>query len=577
VTRGRCWLLVAVTALAGACSDTPTRTALDPALQEPGQAQRRSLETIFYRGNPLPPMPDAAEVAAASRQVAAASPWERELLEALYPDDPESWALALRDSDHDGIKDYRVSDYYGRWLEGDTDIDGDGIDNTFDARPYEPDPGRQRPESLPPHISWRALGHPDAMATIQQRLFSEHGILLVERSAAFTPELARAAWDAVATIGGKRTGTGEWVTLDVIATVGSSLLRADAEEGAGDFAQLLPATRTMEIYRAGIESPPLVQLGFLVHELAHAVQFALDFNEDRRLDIVVENRFESPNFDALVANFGWSTRPVRPDPEANYELFRPQYVSVEALEYLYLGDTPAEWAAWLAAIYDETGAVGYLEDPRIVGLHILGDYSLTSPWEWYSDHVIAYVYLALFDAVARRCGPDAAVAIERAVQAEVLSPAWPYFRFRNARGDPFQAYIAARLALPAHEADRLAQDYLPACTAGETLSRKAPLRADRPFPGGLGRDSTGSRVRDDFAQEHGKHVPFVRREGLQALVGSFEAVQHGLVDLRNAFPGQRDAHRAPVDLVGASPDEPPALEPVDTVRHRAGAEVGFAG
>ncbi len=115
--------LAAIALLAAACGEVPTRAVEDAARAEPGQSQRRSLETIFYRGNPLPPMPAAAEMAAAAREVAAAAPWERELLRSMYPADPESWALALRDTDGDGVRDFRVSDYYGRWLEGDTDID----------------------------------------------------------------------------------------------------------------------------------------------------------------------------------------------------------------------------------------------------------------------------------------------------------------------------------------------------------------------------------------------------------------------------------------------------------------------
>ena len=94
--------------------------------------QRESLAAVFYRGNPLPPPPTDLELNEARAKVRKAPRWERRLLKQLYGRERELWVYATRDSDGDGIFDFRVSDYYGRFLEGDTDLDGDGIVNVSD-------------------------------------------------------------------------------------------------------------------------------------------------------------------------------------------------------------------------------------------------------------------------------------------------------------------------------------------------------------------------------------------------------------------------------------------------------------
>ena len=388
--------------------------------------QRATLDTVFFRGNPLPPAPGKEEREEARARVGSASEWERALLQKLYPDDDELWALVIRDSDRDGIKDYRVSDDCGRLLEGDTDVDGDGRPNVFDIEPYHratEGPGPTRGRSIPEHLSWRSSGKPSEMASIQERLFRDYGVLLVERSAEFTPELAVAMSDAIARVHRKVLSRGGLPTLRVIATEESSLLLPNAEEGAEDFAQVLPATGTMEIYRRGIDSPPLVQLGFLSHEISHAVQYALDFDQARRSEIVLHNEVKAPKFHALVARYGWTRREVDADPTTRFELFRPQYISSDTYEYLYREEELVAWEDWLAAIYDEVGEANYLTDPRIAELHILGDYSLSSPWEWYSDHVIAQVYMAMFDALRSGCNDAEVEQLQAATEAEVLAMA----------------------------------------------------------------------------------------------------------------------------------------------------------
>ncbi|TNF70519.1 MAG: hypothetical protein EP299_13890 [Acidobacteria bacterium] len=250
--------------------------------------QRESLAAVFYRGNPLPPPPTDLELKEIRTKARKAPRWERRLLKRLYGRDRELWVYATRDSDGDGIFDFRVSDYYGRFLEGDTDLDGDGIVNILDGRPFRVDQSQGTGSPLPPHLDWEAQGKPAEMVRIQRELYSRYGIVLVERTESFTPELARAVWDTVTRVYPRVFAReGSLPTLKTIATEDYSLLDPDDPEGATDFAQVLAATQTLVIYRRGVESPPAIQLGFMSHEIGHNIQFALDYDEKRQQEIIL--------------------------------------------------------------------------------------------------------------------------------------------------------------------------------------------------------------------------------------------------------------------------------------------------
>ena len=410
-----------------------SRQDLEPDT-ELGRQQRASLTNVFYRNNAPPPEPTPQEIRLAREEMRNSEPWEQELLESLYPDDPALWAYATRDSDEDGIFDFRVSDYYGRFLEGDTDLDGDGYHNVLDEAPYVVAEEAGGPEAIPASLDWAKLGKPTDMVRIQRELLDKNRILLVERSAEFTPELAQSVYDVVTKVYREIfANDGVLPTLRVIATEESSLLDPEDEAGASDFAQVLPATQTLEIYRRGIDALPVIQLGFLAHEIAHNVQFSLDYDAQRQDEIIRRNYFAAAHFFDLVEPYGWTVVPTELDPQAEFSLFRPQYVSQEPYEYLYMDEPLEDWEAWLGAIYEEVGEDAYLTDERITELHILGDYSLSGPWEWYSDEVIAYVYLAMLDAVADQCQPSEWDALRLAFQGETVEAEWPYFRFENAR------------------------------------------------------------------------------------------------------------------------------------------------
>lgn len=425
------------------------------------QQQRQSLVSVFYKGNSLPTQPTTEEINEVQEKAQTANPWERSLLEELYPDDPELWVYATRDSDTDGLNDFWISDYYGRFLEGDTDLDGDGIDNVLDTAPFDTTAGRQEPANIPPKADWTQQGKPAEMARIQRELFDNHRILLLERSAEFTPELARSVKDVVTRVYRHIfDGNGTLPTLRVIATEESSLLNPEDEASTSDFAQVMAASQTLEIYRRGIDAAPVIQLGFLAHEIAHNIQFAYDYDALRQDEIMRRNYFAAPRFLELASQYGWTSVSIELEPETEFILFRPHYVVLEPYEYLYLEESVQDWEVWLTAIYDEVGPAHYLADERITELNILGDYSLSTPWEWYSDHVIAYLYIEMLDSLAVRCLLEDREALADVFQNETVYAEWPHFRFGNARGAEILTHMREEYPLDPANLGYLAENYL---------------------------------------------------------------------------------------------------------------------
>jgi hypothetical protein len=111
------------------------------------------------------------------------------------------------------------------------------------------------------------------------------------------------------------------------------------------------------------------------------------------------------------------------------------------------------------AIYEETGeAEDYLEHPAFAREGVVGDYSLSTPYEWYGDNLLAYLVTVLEETAGARIGsrgdgPEVQAAQEAASQRIVdsLRAIWPAFDHRNI-GPEALAYFGE--TFPIREDDR---------------------------------------------------------------------------------------------------------------------------
>jgi len=402
------------------------------------------------------------------------------ILDDVYGADERLKALALRDSDGDGLADYRISDYFGKFSEGDLDVDGDGIRNVLDSHPYDRARGGRdtngdgapdvdftdaNRNSIPDHLDWALPGRDPELVSIQAGLFRDFHIALVERDAEFDLPLARAVDDVIRRVYGARLAPSSGLpNLRTIAVERTALLNQQlAEEAGTDMdAQALYNSQSLVVYDAGRGVDELIGLlGLLVHETGHAWHMSLDWDAAHPERENARNDFPAPVFVRTVEPFGWTTSGYF-DGELKDDLpVRPQflYTGISEPEFLYRGKTAQDWAEWVEEVYSIIGERDdYLEDERIASRGIVGDYSLTTPYEWYGDNMLAYVLLTLEEAALSGLEPEqAAAARDNLTQA--TRAIWPGFYYRNL-GPEARAYFAATFPLVPADRDALVRRYL---------------------------------------------------------------------------------------------------------------------
>lgn len=445
--------------------------------------QRASLGVVYRAGGDPPVMPDAEEI---GRFHDVRSRFDVEALDYLdefYGAHDELKALALRDSDGDGVPDFRVSDYYGKFMEGDVDLDGDGARNVLDSHPHDKARGGRdldgdgipdaefvdvNSNGLPDHIDW-ALRRSDvaALADIQLGLFRDHKIVLVDRSASFDLPLAQAVDDTLRRVYKAYFDEHRVLpTLRTIATETTALLTEALAHAAEDdtSAQVFSQTQSLIIYNEGrAVADRLGLLGLLVHEIGHSYHMSLDFDRD---DIVAENGrldFPAPNFVDVVKPFGWITTGYYDGEIAPGLSPGPRFVYAGMSEpvFMFRDKTPEEWQLWIDGIYEDLGRnPKYLMADDFVRQNIVGDYSLSTPYEWYGDNFIAYVVTLLEEETLAHLGDDAE-AKKAAMTAvdDALRTIWPGFYHRNLAQDVRQ-YFERTFPIAAADRRHLAERYL---------------------------------------------------------------------------------------------------------------------
>jgi hypothetical protein len=487
-------LLVVLSCTSGATFDVhsmPPREGMAPADfegSELGAAQRASLSYVFYRGNDMPRSPSDRELRRLDRDFAEAPPAEVEELRGLFGDDRELLVYATRDSDGDGILDYRISEYHGKFFEGDLDVDGDGVRNVYDSRPYDPKHGGRDTDGdgvpddagsfadrdgdgIPDHLDW-SRRKSDPLPELQTGLFHDFGVILVERSDRFTPELVRACDDVLRLIYREPLPT-----LRTLAVEDQLLLRDDA----GDNGFMLAQTQTLTIYGKSIQgAPPIVLLGLLAHEVDHAWQLSLDFDERALAKENVRVHYPPGQFAAEIERFGWTADSQSLGGGYVHRLYWPHFYATSP-KYRFRGESPKAWKAWLEEIEQQLGS-GFLEDPRLAKRGVIGPYSMTSPWEWHADQLMASLYNRMDRSIAHHGNPAVAKSAEllRMRMLEAVQHQWARFDYRNALGSGIDRDFGKRFPLSDEELRHLVDRYVVPLADLPLLARALALDGKTP-------------------------------------------------------------------------------------------------
>ena len=455
----------------------PSSGSIDRSLLE--HDQLASLQRLHYAGAPTALLPDDKESARFGELRASTESDALDELDRLYADHDRLKALALRDSDRDGVPDFRVSDYYGKFMEGDVDLDDDGVRNALDSDPFDRGVGLldANTNGLPDSIDWSLLGREPELAEIQLGLHRDHGIALVDRDARFDLELAEAVDDTVRRVFRQVFESENGLpNLRTIATEKTALLNAalagvEEDETA---AQVFPRTQSLIIYDVGRRSDDrLLLLGLLVHEMGHSFHMSLDFDA---LDLVAENgrtRFPTPHFVELLRAFEWEQTSFYEGELGAGLAVVPRFVYMGMSEpvFSFRGKDPKEWKIWAEDVYKDLGEPPtYLLDEAFASRGIVSDDALSLPSEWFADNLIAYVITVIEAEALETHGTAAQLAIDAALRA-----VWPTFYHRNLASD-IRAYFER--TFPITESDRrlLAERYIAPIVASASRSDLVPIR-----------------------------------------------------------------------------------------------------
>ncbi|MCI0428941.1 MAG: hypothetical protein L0210_00155 [Rhodospirillales bacterium] len=426
-------LLVAALMIFGAAT---TSHAEDPCA---GVDRLESLRTVYYKGGEKPPDPSAAELATL-RQLKALPELREQaaFLEDALPGDESLQAIAIRDHDGDGIKDYRINSC-GEFRENDPNVDCDEVANVLDDSPYdsattpgsacggEPDwheiTNDNNANGVPDHIDWR-LSPPSGddaarAAEVQEDLYRDYRIVLVDRRARMPAAMAIELDQVIREIYREQV-TPDFPPLRVIATD----LPVCPEDS--DYGWASPENATVNFAPDTLALIPILRLEILVHEIAHAVQFNRDFSPEDLLGFRTRNRFDSDGFHEFARLLGWEAV-----PDSSQVPLLPYRLAVRncdeydyPFELKYLGREGKHWKDdW--AIFTDAERKTH---------HMVDSYAFTDAWEWDAEYRAAFVLNQLVRAAGRLCTPGEAKELHQRLNDDIAA-AWRYHH-ENAIGLP---------------------------------------------------------------------------------------------------------------------------------------------
>ena len=424
------------------------------------EALLMGLNSNLYKGAPFPPEVTNREYAGVENLLKnSANDQEIQLLKKIYNNDLELIALARRDSDADGIFDYRIDDSsLGDFYEGDIDIDGDGVRNVQDLDPFDSGVGtidRNR-NSIGDHIDWRLTRSQEPeggrLADIQEQLFKTYNILLVERSAKFPLEQAIIVSDAL------RIGLGRSGPFHSLRVIATDAHPGVIDDGGATNAMIMAPSQWMLIFESSFKMNPFIQLALLVHELTHNAQYDLDWDTDRLENNYRQSYFSKKNFNRLIADFRWKPRSIDVYGWKQRRLFAS--LEENHRQYLFRNKTTQWWQKWLDTIWHREGET-YLQSPKVKSKHIVGEYSLVNPLEWHADQFTATILMAVLSHAKKTLSKVNRKDVLEDWFDSIQRKAWPGFRAQNILESGSYVAILKQLELTSGRLDYLAETYTP--------------------------------------------------------------------------------------------------------------------
>ena len=406
--------------------------------------QLDSLRTVYYRGGELPADPSDAELATlrASKEKPDLEQ-QAAMLESAFPKNERLQAIAIRDRDGDGIKDYRIT-RCGEFRENDPDVDCDGVADVLDASPYgyvetpglscgsEPDWSKITNDGngngLPDQIDWRLLDASGSgkkrPAAVQEALYRDYKIVLVDRRKRMSAAMATDLDHVIRDIYHGQIMPG-FPSLRVITTDLSVC-------GEGDYyGWASPETSTVFFMPETTKLSPIMRLEILVHEHRHTIQYAMDFSPDDVRGFRTQNRYESDAFLTYAQSLGWTVLEAGaskpPYPLAVWQCAGDD----DRLELAYQGKPAKYWEAWEQFKPAERKAN-----------HMVNSYAFSDAWEWDAEYSAAYTLNELIHAATRLCTSKQAAELMRRLRKDMAHD-WDYHH-EYALGLPSYEQVVAR-------------------------------------------------------------------------------------------------------------------------------------
>lgn len=462
---------ISVSELIGKSFNVTQCVDIDGATDFRSNRQIASLRNVYFGGDKslaqltsLFCMSDSAADSALQRLQQATEADRRTLAD--YYADPMLRLVALRDTDEDGILDFRIKEF-GGFISNDPDADNDGVQNIYDAHPLSAGAVQDAiinndhdHDGLPNHLDWsdkgRFPGKSQALIDIQYDVFSNYGIVLNETDLGFTVSAASMVQDALKVFADQITSD-ESSIKDTFKIVTSA--QAYDVDPYGVLAEVSPVNGRVNLFALAfnsIDSNPgsrLAAFAVMVHEMTHAIQNAMDY-ESNRDDLLRYNFHRKPtNFVQMANSLGWKMS-LKENPEFSQKAFVDHGSEGIGADEVYAGMNFQELGALYDNMTDSEEIRTFRKDYKIVT-----PYSLMDSREWHAEYVTVTLLIHMYKRFEITHGSSAEMLIECAQKA--MSDEWNGEPYRYQLADPVAVEkIAATLTLTDEVLDELNQKYI---------------------------------------------------------------------------------------------------------------------